>query len=182
MPISPDALSHAYLVRPAHESLHTTLHVWRDTLNSQESWWLIIQHDDGRYTAARFADLRMMLPHPDLTVHMNTFLAELPARADDGSRPGVVAPLIADMAATDAARAEGLRDQSPGGVLIVMEDGAFKGILSQAMPAPASVSRSLRDILAAYDRLGNDDTVILPPNRRPANPNLEDTIMGDDTE
>jgi hypothetical protein len=162
-----DKLARAYLLRPASETVFTALRAWRSAPDSYEWWWLVIQHDDQLYTAIRFAELRDLLVWPKHGVHMNTPLADLPYRRDnpnDPERPlpGVVSPNVVDGATVQTARALEMTQASPGQVLIVLQDGKFRGILGVTSRTFAFADKPLLDLLEEFEMGGESETIIVP--------------------
>jgi hypothetical protein len=169
MPIPDSELhkpSNAYLLRPASDNVHATLQAWRDSANSYEWWWLIVDHGDQQYAALRFESLRDILFHPDLDVHMNTRLADLPPLrvnpADPATPiPGVHRPHVVEQQALAPDDIFDRLRASPGGVLVVVQDGRFRGILSSGVRTFAFTDLPLRALLEEFDRSGDPDTIIL---------------------
>jgi len=181
MPVSDAELNqaaNAHLLRPATETVFSALRVWRDTPGPQEWWWLVIQHDAQRYTALRFAELRDLLAQRKRGAHMNTPLADLPARRDnpddpDRPVPGVVTPPVIDGAEIDAARAREIALTSPGQVVVVVRDEQFRGIVSITSRTFAFADKPLLDLLEDFEMGGESETIIMPhstPNEQTNDP------------
>jgi hypothetical protein len=170
MPIADAEFSkstHAHLIRPATEPVLAALRAWRDAPDHVEWWWLIVQHSDQLYTAIRFAELRDALRDPDIQVHMNTPLAELPYRrpnpADpDHPFPGVVTPRVVDGDALTTEEAQRMIHDSPGGVLVALRQGHFRGILSAAAPTTSVADPPLIELLGQFEKHLDTETAILP--------------------
>jgi hypothetical protein len=163
-----DRETNAHLVRPATDTVYQALRAWRDTPNSYEWWWLIIEHDHRRYTAIRFEDLRELLGVPDSGVTMHTPLAVLPDRRNNPRdwqhpQPGVVTPTVVEQSAMGTARALQAMEDSPGRVLVVLHDGRLRGILSSAQRTFAFADKLLMDMLDEFEAGGSDDTAPLTP-------------------
>jgi hypothetical protein len=172
--------ANAHVIRPAHDTVYQTLKAWRATADSYEWWWLIIQHDNRRYTAIRFEGLRDVLTYPGLNVTMNTPLTDLPSRRDnpaDWERPfpGVVTPTVVEQTAMGTAHALQIMQDSPGQVLVVLHDGQFRGILSGSQRTFAFSDKPLLDMLDEFEQHGDDDTLILPPRLGGIPPSTPDT-------
>jgi hypothetical protein len=172
-------LARAHLLRPASETVFTALRAWRSAPDCYEWWWLVIQHDERLYTAIRFAELRDLLIQQKRSVHMNTPLADLPYRRDNPDDPahplpGVVSPNVVDGATVQTARALQMTQASPGQVLIVLQDGKFRGILSMTSRTFAFADKPLLDLLEEFEMGGESETIIVPR----ASPG-EDTVVDD---
>ena len=171
MPIADSELNkpaNTHLLRPATETVLAALRAWRGTPDPYEWWWLVIEHADQHFTAIRFGELRDALAHDGMNVHMNTLLGDLPPRRDnpvDWERPfpGVVTPTVVDQATIGTARALRLVQDSPARVLVVLADGAFKGILAAGERTFAFADQPLLDMLEQFEAPGDSDTHILPP-------------------
>lgn len=182
MPIADAELhkpAHAHLLRPAAETVFTALRAWRDTPGRQEWWWLIIQHDDRLYTALRFSDLRDLLALGKRGAHMNTPLADLPYRRanpsdPDRPLPGAVSPTVVDGAQVSTARALEMVRESPGWVLVVLDGGKFRGILTESARTFAFADTPLLDMLETFETGGESETIIVPRSTPD-----EDTTEGD---
>lgn len=162
-----DRLARAHLLRPASETVFTALRAWRSAPDSYEWWWLVIQHPDQVYTAIRFEELRDLLTRQKPGVHMNTLLADLPPRradpADPGrALPGVVVPDVVDGEAIQTARALEMMQTSPGQVLVVLQDGHYRGILGVINRTFAFPDKPLLDLLATFEMGGESETIIVP--------------------
>jgi hypothetical protein len=170
MPITDAELNkpaHAHLLRPASETVFTALRAWRDAPARYEWWRLIIQHGDRQYTAIRFAELRDLLVRQKRSVHMNTALADLPYRRDNPDDaahplPGVVSPTVVDGETVSPTRALEMAQASPGQVLIVLQDGKFRGILCVTSRTFAFADKPLLDLLEEFEMGGESETIIVP--------------------
>ncbi len=155
MPL-PDSLLdkplNAHRCRPAGETVLAALRDWRGTPGAASWWWLVIDHGQGRFTATRFDSLRQMLARPALGVTMATRLADLPAHAEP--LPGVVTPPTVEQDAATPAQARQLQAASPGGMLVVLRDGAFRGVLASAERTFAFTDRPLLDMIEQYEQVG----------------------------
>jgi hypothetical protein len=178
MPIAETELdkpANKHLVRPAAESVFRALQLWRQTPESQEWWWLIIEHGERRYTALRFENLRETLAKQ--TISMTTRLSELPARRKNPADwehpfPGVVTPVVVEQDAIGTARALQMVRESPGHVLVVLKEGRVRGILSDSQRTFAFADKLLLDMLDQFENESSSETVILnqPPEIPPTPP------------
>lgn len=163
MPIADSELNkaaNAHLVRPAEDTVYSALQVWRSTPNSYEWWWLVIDHGEGQFTALRFETVRDLLQSPDYAVGMHTRLGDLPRRREDPANwgrplPGVVTPVVVEQDAMGTARALQIMRDSPGRVLVVVNQGQFRGILSASERTFAFTDKPLLDMLDEYEQ-GSD--------------------------
>ncbi len=162
-----DKTANAHLVRPAGDTLYTALQVWRSTPNSYEWWWLVIDHGDAQFTALRFEAVRDLLRDSEQRVTMHTRLGDLPPRRENPDAwgpplPGVVTPVVVEQAAMGTARALQIMRDSPGRVLVVVNQGQFRGILSGSERTFAFTDKPLLDMLDDYEQ-GSE-----PPGDDPA--------------
>jgi hypothetical protein len=170
MPIAETELNkaaNAHLLRSADDTVYRALKAWRDTPDSYEWWWLIIDHGDQRYTAIRFEGIRDALARPDPGVHMNARLADLPPLRDNPDDwehpfPGVVTPTVVEQDTMSTAGAFRAMKDGPG-VLVVLQEGQFRGILSASERTFAFTDKPLLDMLDEFEKPGDSDTQILPP-------------------
>lgn len=155
MPL-PDSLLdkplNAHRCRPADETVLAALRDWRATPGAASWWWLVIDHGQGRFTATRFDTLRQMLSQMAPEVTMTTRLADLPAQTE--LLPGVVVPPAVEQEATAPAQARQLQAASPGGLVVVLRDGAFRGVLASAERTFAFTDRPLLDMIEHYEQAG----------------------------
>jgi len=171
MPITDAELnkpSNTHLIRPATDSVYRALNSWLHAPNSYEWWWLIIDHANGKYTAIRFEGLRELLARPESGVSMTTRLADLPPQQDNPADwehpiPGVVSPTIVEQATVGTARAIQLRQDSPGRLLIVLNNGFFRGILSGPERIYAFTDKPLVDMIKEFEQETGSETVIIQP-------------------
>jgi hypothetical protein len=171
--------ANAYLCRPATETVFTALRAWRDTPDSFEWWWLIIEHGERQYTAIRLAGLRDLLVQRKRGVHMNTPLADLPYQRPnpddpDHPLPGVVSAAVVDSEAVNTTRALEMVQASPGQVLVVLQNGKFRGILSATSRTFAFSDKPLLDLLNDFEMGGESETIIVPRS-----PSGEDAVVDD---
>lgn len=160
MPIADAELAkpaNAFLVRPADETVLAALRAWRDTPQSYEWWWLLIDHGAARFTALRFEDLRDLLASPDLGVTMQTRLADLPSRRENPDNwaqpwPGVYTPEVVQQDALSTAQALQRMRDAPGRILIVADGARLAGILTDTQRTFAFADRPLLDLLEDYEQ------------------------------
>lgn len=159
----------AHLWRPARETVLDALRVWRSTPLAAVWWWLVIDHGSGRFTALRFDTLRQLLLRPDLEVTMRTPLAELPSARQNPADwtqpvPGVIEPRTVDMDEISPSRARQLQANSPAGLLIVLRDGIFRGVLAGSERTFAFTDDLLLDMLEQYEQqaTGSPDVPGMP--------------------
>lgn len=159
--------THAHLYRPATESVYNTLRAWRDTPHSAEWWWLIIAHEDGYYTALRFETLREMLRMPHVGIHMHTLLKDLPGPRPDPEHPGQQLPGVVEPDTVEAARLSGeaaraAAQTGEGGLLIVLHDGLYRGIISTGSRSFAFTDQPLMVLMDEFEGTSQDvNTAIL---------------------
>src|SRR5690606_9761864 len=120
----------AHRCRPAGETVFEALRDWRATPGAASWWWLVIDRGQGQFAAMRFEMLRQMLARTEPGVTRATRLAELPAQ--DEPLPGVSAPPTVEQDAVTPAQVRQLQAASPGGLVVVLRNGAFRGILTSA--------------------------------------------------
>lgn len=178
MPIADTELNkpaNKYLLRPADESIYHALQTWKQSSDSQEWWWLIIEHGDRRYTALRFETLRDALAKG--VIAMAARLADLPPRRENPADwqhpfPGIVTPVIVEQEAIGTARALQMVRESPGHVLVVLNNGRVRGILSDSQRTFAFADKLLLDMLDQFEQESGSETVILnqPPETPPTPP------------
>lgn len=160
--------AHAHLLHSATDSVYHALRAWRDTPHCAEWWWLIIAHDDSDYTALRFETLREMLRNPHTAIHMNTLLQDLPGpRPDpehpDRQLPGVIMPETVEAAILSGDAARAAAQASEGGLLIVLHDGLFRGIISTGTRSFEFTDRPLLLLLDDFEGHGEpEETEVLP--------------------
>lgn len=173
MPIADSELNksaNAHLLRPASQTVHEALRAWRAVLGSYEWWWLIIDFDAGRFTAIRFDGLRELLSKGEVT--MNTRLEDLPLRREnpadwDRPLPGVVMPKVVDQNTAGMASVQALLQNSPGRMVIVMNSGAFRGIISAGERTFAFADKPLLDMLDEFEGISAQPPTAPPPLSAP---------------
>jgi hypothetical protein len=160
--------THAHLLSPATDSVYHALRAWRDRPNSAEWWWLIIEHDDVHYTALRFETLREMLRSAQVAIHMNTLLQDLPGPRPDPEHPdrplpGVIMPDTVEAALLSGDAARAAAQASEGGLLVVLHDKLFRGIISTGTRSFEFTDQPLLALLDEFEGHGEDEeTEILP--------------------
>lgn len=157
MPISDDRLYaevNAHILASATDTVRQAVKAWQAGRSrwgvGREWWWLIIQYDNGLYTAIAFEQLRDLLASPDVDVDFDTRLSALPAEDHSDWRnpkPGVIATRVVDKERYSTANALHLAENAPGNMLVVMENGEFSGILSKRMRNFAMADLSLLNLL-----------------------------------
>ena len=183
MPISDSELArpmHAHVRCPATDSIHGALQVWRSTPASDDSWWLVIEHDTHLYTAIRFSDLYNLLKPLDAPVHLNTRLVDLPYWSKNPNNPtrglpGVVSPTIVEQHGINMDRVQQLVEENPGNIVVALHNGEFQGILTSRASSTGFAREPLLEMLAQFEAGGDDETIILP--RTPLQED-EDTASG----
>lgn len=171
MPIADSELdksANAHLLRPAADTIYQAVKSWRDTPDSFEWWWLIIEHSGQRYTAIRFETLRDLLKTGGAS--MNTHLDDLPSAREnpadwDHPFPGVVSPNVVEQSSVGTALAVQMVRDSPGSVLVVVNNGQFRGILAAHERTFAFADVMLLDMLEEYEQQPeqNPDAPVEPP-------------------
>lgn len=142
----------AHRCRPAGETVFEALRDWRATRGAASWWWLVIDRGQGQFAAMRFEMLRQMLARTEPGVTMATRLADLPAQ--DDPLPGVIAPPTVEQDAVTPAQVRQLQAASPGGLVVVLRNGAFRGILTSAERTFAFTDRPLLDMIERYEQAG----------------------------
>ena len=164
MPISTLELhkpSNVYRQQPDTATVLDALRDWHGTSESYEWWWLVIDHgitrSDSRFTAIRFEDVRALLSQRETQVAMTTLLGDLPPYRDNPVNwqqpfPGVITPPVIEQASMGTARALQLVRNTPGGLVVVVNDGTLAGILSTSERTFAFTDNLLVDMLESFEQ------------------------------
>lgn len=181
MPIPDERLLsdlNAHILVPATYTIRQALAAWQKGHphfgRGREWWWLIIDYNNGTYTAIPLEQVRDLLSSPRFHVDAETRLSNLPSaqdNPDDWSNPlpGIVAARVIDQDAYSSSAAIHLAENSAGNLLVVLKDGKFAGIINKRMRNFAMASQSLLDL---YERM-QEDTVPVKQTRQ------EDTKPGE---
>jgi hypothetical protein len=159
MPISDDRLQsdvNAHIVVPAAATVFEALQQWRTGHprfgKGREWWWLIIEYQVGQYTAIPFEQLRELLMTEQFGVNHSTLLSTLPPARDNpedwaNPLPGVVIARVVEKNSLSTSAALRQAENSPGNLLVVIDQGKLVGIINKRMRNFAMANQSLLDLL-----------------------------------
>jgi hypothetical protein len=178
MPITESELNRStntHLRAFAGDTVGDTLLRWRSQSDPREWWWLIIEHSAQRYTALRFQTLGALIRAR--SVAPSTQLADLPASREnpaawDQPFPGVITPTSIEQQPTGTAQAQRMLQDTP--VLIVLDHGQFRGILSSSFRTFAFTDRPLLDLLDEFIQSGSEPPLLSAPGEPPLLPPPDD--------
>lgn len=162
----------AHLVRTATESVLDALRAWRAAPGSYEWWWLIVDHGSQHYTALRFEALRDLLQSANANITLGTHLSDLPPQQDNSADwqrplPGVITPPVVEQSALSTTQALQQMRGAPGQLLVVLDQGQWRGILSGSQRTFAFADKPLLDLIEEHEQGGRAGNAPSSPHAGP---------------